>query len=70
MVDSLLKEIKFAVIKGNMAEIKTLLEIDSLSRGVDSLEKNEIGEEIVRLAAKKFGSIVVITGEIDYIGNQ
>lgn len=70
MVDSLLKEIRFTVIKGNMAEIKTLLDIDSLSRGVDSLEKNETGEEIVRLAAKKFGSIIVITGEIDYIGNQ
>lgn len=70
LVNALLKEIKFTVIKGNMAEIKSILNIDSLSRGVDSLEKDDSGEKLVKLAAKKFNSVIAITGEIDYIGNQ
>lgn len=70
LVNSLLKEVRFTVIKGNMAEIKSLLNIDSLSRGVDSLEKDDSGEKLVKLAAKKFNSVIAITGEIDYIGNQ
>ena len=70
LVNSLLKEIRFTVVKGNMAEIKSILNIDSLSRGVDSLEKDDSGEKLVKLAAKKFNSVIAITGEIDYIGNQ
>lgn len=70
LVNALLKEIKFTVIKGNMAEIKSILNINSLSRGVDSLEKDDSGEKLVKLAAKKFNSVIAITGEIDYIGNQ
>ncbi|MGL5278583.1 MAG: hydroxyethylthiazole kinase [Cetobacterium sp.] len=70
LVDSLLKEVRFSVIKGNTAEIKALLNINSLSRGVDSLEKNDSGEELVKLAAKRFNSVIAITGEVDYIGNQ
>lgn len=70
LVNLLLKEVRFTVIKGNTAEIKSLLNLDSLSRGVDSLEKDDSGEKLVKLAAEKFNSIVAITGEIDYVGNQ
>lgn len=70
LIESLLKEVKFSVIKGNMAEIKAILDMESLSRGVDSLEGNDSGEELVRLASKKFDTVIAITGEVDYIGDE
>ncbi|WP_418965467.1 hydroxyethylthiazole kinase [Cetobacterium sp.] len=70
LIKSLLKEVKFSVIKGNMAEIKAILDMESLSRGVDSLEGNDSGEELVRLASKKFDTVIAITGEVDYIGDE
>lgn len=70
LVNSLLKEVKFSVIKGNVAEIKSILNIESLSRGVDSLEKDSKIEELVKIASKKFKSIIAITGEVDYIGDE
>lgn len=70
LVNTLLKEVKFTVIKGNIAEIKSLMNIKSLNRGVDSLEKNINGEELVKLAAQKFDSVIAITGEVDFIGDK
>lgn len=70
LVDLLLKEVEFSVIKGNVAEIKSILDIESLSRGVDSLEKTSKIEELVKYASKKFNTIIAITGEEDYIGND
>lgn len=70
LVNSLLKEVKFSVIKGNIAEIKSILNIESLSRGVDSLEKDSKIEELVKIASKKFQSVIAITGEVDYIGDE
>lgn len=69
LVENLLKEVEFTVIKGNMAEIKCLLGMDVRSRGVDSLENEESGEKIVVLAAKKLSATIAITGKIDYISN-
>ena len=70
LVSSLLKEVEFSVIKGNIAEIKSILNMESLSRGVDSLEKDTKIEELVRIASKKFKSVIAITGEVDYVGND
>lgn len=70
LVQALLREVKFSVIKGNMAEIKCLLGMGVKSRGVDSLENENSGEEIAKLAAKKLLTTIAITGKIDYIADE
>ena len=65
----LIKEIKFAVIRGNMAEIKVLSGKDSLSKGVDSEESSEGGKEVAKDLAKKLKTVIAITGAVDYISD-
>lgn len=67
----ILDKVKVSVIRGNMAEIKVLLGMQAISKGVDSIEilNYEDSKEIAISAAEKFESIVVITGKKDYISN-
>ena len=66
-VEELLENVKFHVVKGNLAEIKSLLNLDSASHGVDSLETEDNGAEVGRLFYEKYGTTVAITGKVDYI---
>ena len=70
LVEELLKEINFTVIKGNMAEIKSILDIEAKTKGVDSLEIDGDGAKIAKLAAEKFNSVIVITGKKDYVSDK
>jgi hydroxyethylthiazole kinase len=68
IVLDILKKYKISILKGNASEIKALLGLQTLSKGVDSDEKDyedidTIGTEL----AKKYNLIVAITGEIDTI---
>lgn len=66
----LIKEIKFSVIRGNLAEIKVLSGMESLSKGVDSAE-TESGEvkDVAKALAKVLNTVVAITGAVDYISD-
>ena len=57
-VNKLLNEIKFDVIKGNVAEIKFIGGLDVRGQGVDSFD-----------VAKKLECIVVATGKVDFISD-
>ena len=67
----LLENVKFSVIRGNMAEIKTLSGLASNTKGVDSSE--DVGKEDSKLIAKnlarKLNTVVAITGVTDYISD-
>lgn len=67
----ILSEVKVSVIRGNMAEMKTLLGINGASKGVDSIEKAEHkeAEEIVKKVAVKFNVSAAMTGEKDYVSD-
>jgi hydroxyethylthiazole kinase len=66
----LLSEIKFSVIRGNLAEIKTLCGMNSLSKGVDSEEAiSEDAKIIAKDLAGKLDCIIVISGAIDYVSD-
>ena len=67
LVKTLLQNIKFTSIKGNLSEIKTLLDFSkSFGKGVDSIDfGNE--EEIGRELAIKYNTVIAITGKVDYI---
>jgi len=70
----IISEVKLAVIRGNLSEIKTLYGVHSKTKGVDacdnaSVNGNEITEEkeMARSLANKFNTVVAITGAIDLI---
>lgn len=66
-VARLIKEVSFAVIRGNMSEIKILSGLNVEIKGVDSTADAEGGEEIAKALAKKLNSVVAITGAVDII---
>ncbi|MEG1870886.1 MAG: hydroxyethylthiazole kinase [Peptostreptococcaceae bacterium] len=67
--NKLLDEIKFDVVKGNIAEIKFIGGLDVRGKGVDSFDDGEDISEVIKKVAKKLGTIVVATGKIDFISD-
>ena len=68
-VAKLMEAISFSVIRGNMAEIKTIAGLEAKSAGVDSLEEESDGAKIVLTLAKKLGCVIAITGKIDIVSD-
>ena len=70
----IMSQVKLAVIRGNLSEIKTIYGIDTLTRGVDASESFVAGsddftreKEMAKKFALKFNTVVVITGVVDVI---
>lgn len=70
----ILNEIKLAVIRGNLSEIKTLYGVKSQTKGVDSsetiTEESDGLEEAKNIAkdfAQRLNTVVAITGAVDII---
>ena len=75
--NTLLKEVNFNVIRGNISEIKTLALGQGTTKGVDADVADAVTEEnldgMVEFAkgfAKETGSIIAITGAIDLVANS
>ena len=69
LTNKLLNEVKFDVIKGNVAEIKFIGGFDVRGKGVDSFDDGEDISESIKKIAKKLDCIVVATGKIDFISD-
>lgn len=70
VVDELLKDYKITVIKGNSGEIMALAGDLGRVRGVDAVGNiTEDLKDIVKSLAKKYNSVVIATGEEDFISN-
>lgn len=72
----LLEEVKFAVIRGNISEIKTLALGGGSTKGVDADVADSVTEETLEQAvlfaknfAKKTGAVIAITGAIDIVAD-
>lgn len=65
----LLQEVKPAVLRGNMSEIKVMAGIDTRTRGVDSTDDSANGVEIASGLAKSLGCTVAITGVQDVVSD-
>ena len=72
----LLENVKFAVIRGNISEIKTLASGSGTTKGVDADVADKVTEEnlddmvaFTKAFAKKTGSVVAITGAIDIVAD-
>ena len=73
-VHRLMDEIDFAVIKGNMSEIKGLYKAEKNTGGVDVKDEDIVGIEnldeavdYVKKIAREFDSVVAVTGAIDIV---
>lgn len=67
--NKLLNEVKFDVVKGNIAEIKYIGGFDIRGKGVDSFDYGEDISEQIKKIAVKLDCIVAATGEIDFISD-
>lgn len=72
----LLEEVQFAVIRGNISEIKTLANGQGTTKGVDADVADTVTEETLPEAAAfakafaaKTGAVIAITGAIDIVAN-
>lgn len=65
----LLKKVHVAVIKGNITEIKALMDIQPVkNKAVDSIEEiNAENEKTAVLLAQKYNCVVVCTGKTDFV---
>ncbi len=73
---SLLEEIQFTVIRGNISEIKTLAGSVTETHGVDANIADKVTEDNLNEAvsfakafAKKTGAVIAITGAIDIVSD-
>ena len=73
----LLKEVRFAAIRGNISEIKTLALGDGTTKGVDADVADRVTEEnldaavaFARNFANRAGAVIVITGAIDIVADE
>lgn len=73
----LLQEVRFAVIRGNISEIKTLASGSGTTKGVDADVADKVTEEtldeVVAFAkafAAKTGAVIAITGAIDIVADD
>lgn len=57
------------VIRGNAAEILTLVGQKSQAKGVDSQDSTEIALEAAKELASQVQTIVAVTGKVDYVTN-
>lgn len=66
-LETLLKEVKFSIIKGNLGELKFILGYPTKNKGIDSFENEEGAEKYCIDLAKKLKTVVVMTGKVDII---
>ncbi|MBR2302710.1 MAG: hydroxyethylthiazole kinase [Clostridia bacterium] len=73
----LLDEVRFAVIRGNISEIKTLALGSGKTKGVDADVADKVSEqnldnvvEFAKQFAKKTGAVIAITGAIDIVADS
>lgn len=66
----LLESIPVAIVRGNGSEIKSLVDTTARTKGVDSLEGSESAVEAARELSEKYGCVVSISGEKDFIVNK
>ena len=74
--NELVRDIKFTVIRGNISEIRTLIEGTGNTKGVDAdladaVTEDNLDETIKKLKAfsKVTGSVIAVTGAIDLVAD-
>ncbi|HEY8891177.1 MAG TPA: hydroxyethylthiazole kinase [Clostridium sp.] len=68
----IISQVKLAVIRGNLSEIKTIYGLESKTKGVDSIDSLSADEfkqekKMARDLANKLNTVIAITGAVDII---
>jgi hydroxyethylthiazole kinase len=63
----LLKELSIAIVRGNLAEIASLVGLDAKISGVESMGSTGDAAVVASQFAKKFGCVAAVTGSIDVV---
>lgn len=70
-VETLLEEIKFRAIKGNVGEMAYLVDITLETKGVDSIDGDaEQVELIAQKIAEKYNTVAIVTGKVDAVAYE
>jgi hydroxyethylthiazole kinase len=69
MAQELIEAVPPAIIRGNASEIMAIMAQESHTKGVDSTASSHQALEAARALHQAYGSIICISGEIDYIVN-
>ncbi len=69
LVDSLIRNFRFSMIKGNHAEIALLAGMDADARGVDSGRTPEPLSSAPKILAEKTGALVCASGKQDFLSD-
>lgn len=70
LIEELIKNVRFSVIKGNIAEIKAIAGIKNIiNRGVDSIEEIDNADQFVKNLAQKLNCTIAMTGKKDIISD-
>jgi hydroxyethylthiazole kinase len=67
IIESLLEDVRVAVIRGNASEIMTLAGEQAAGKGADSSHGADQAEEAARALARSLGCVVCVSGEVDLI---
>ena len=65
----LLGELEIAVVRGNAAEIATLVGRQAEIRGVEAIGAGGSGAELAREAARSLGVVAAVTGAVDHVSD-
>ncbi|QIK53714.1 hydroxyethylthiazole kinase [Dysgonomonas sp. HDW5B] len=63
----ILEECKPSIIRGNASEIMALVSSNVKTKGVDSINSSESALDFAKILSQETGSVVVISGQTDYI---
>ncbi|MGL5694514.1 MAG: hydroxyethylthiazole kinase [Peptostreptococcaceae bacterium] len=69
LTNTLLNEVKFDAVKGNISEMKFIGGFDVKGKGVDSFDDGSDNTDILKKIARKLECVVVATGMVDIITN-
>jgi hydroxyethylthiazole kinase len=65
----ILDEIDVAVLRGNAAEVATLVGVEAEVRGVESITAGGDAAETARVAASTLGVVASVTGPVDHVSD-
>ncbi len=65
----LVEEVRFAVVRGNAAEMAVLAGMDAEIKGVEAISSGEDAEVVARCAASRLECVAAVTGEVDVISD-
>jgi hydroxyethylthiazole kinase len=65
----ILEEVRVTVLRGNQGEIATLVGVEAVVRGVESIGAGGEPAELARAAGRDLGLVVSVTGPVDYVSD-